>query len=342
MRIKELDGLRGVSILLVAFFHYYSRWPDLYPYHNSFSEFPLFKYGSFGVELFFMISGLVIFMTLDKTSNFFIFVKKRWLRLFPSMLVVSLFVLFTFALFPHRPVGSPKFLNLIPGLTFLEPYWLTKITHLPFESLEGAFWSLYVEFRFYIIFGALYFILGRKKAIYGLNLILLAAFLTRFIQLPKLVDYFLQDVLLGRYLFWFIIGIYCYEYMKEGLNEFKIPGLIALILAFIYGLKFQTMEVLIVEFLCLLVFVLLIKSDSVKKVMGNKILLFFGTISYPLYLMHENAGVSLIIDVGNTMSFIPSILLPIIVLLPISLLAYIEVTYISPKLTNIFKKFLNI
>ena len=97
-RISYLDGHRGIAILLVLLYHAFSRWTELVPYGNDFADFPLFRFGYLGVELFFLISGFVILMTLEKFNSFTEFMYHRWLRLFPAMLICSLFVFFTAAL----------------------------------------------------------------------------------------------------------------------------------------------------------------------------------------------------------------------------------------------------
>ena len=68
-RLIYLDGLRGLAILMVFFVHAFVRWPDLVPYGNTYSNIPLFQYGMFGVRLFFMISGFVILLTLEKCAE---------------------------------------------------------------------------------------------------------------------------------------------------------------------------------------------------------------------------------------------------------------------------------
>lgn len=68
-RIQILDGFRAISILSVLLFHFFSRWtPPLssesfYPYGSKY--FSWFQYGGVGVEFFFMISGFVIYFTLE-------------------------------------------------------------------------------------------------------------------------------------------------------------------------------------------------------------------------------------------------------------------------------------
>src|SRR5688572_23269372 len=102
-RIDLIDAFRGLAILLVIFFHYYYRFApplhnvNLYPYEPV--QFPLATYGFYGVQLFFIISGFVINQSLEKSSSWSVFLKHRFVRLFPAMLLCStitfLFISFT-------------------------------------------------------------------------------------------------------------------------------------------------------------------------------------------------------------------------------------------------------
>ncbi|WP_420839686.1 acyltransferase family protein [Colwellia maritima] len=82
-RIKYLDSHRGIAILFVVFYHLFSRWSEILPYGNSFTNI-VFNQGFLGVQLFFLLSGFVILMTLERTKSFSSFLYKRWLRLFQS------------------------------------------------------------------------------------------------------------------------------------------------------------------------------------------------------------------------------------------------------------------
>jgi peptidoglycan/LPS O-acetylase OafA/YrhL len=118
-----------VAILLVFFFHAFVRWPDLVPYGHAYSN--IFQYGLFGVRLFFMISGFVILLTLEKRTGFVDFMLRRWLRLFPAMLIASIVLFATAPLFPERPGGMPTLRDLIPGLTLIDPVvWLLHFDEL--------------------------------------------------------------------------------------------------------------------------------------------------------------------------------------------------------------------
>ena len=79
-RISILDGFRSLAILSVLLYHFFSRWvpPEndisLYPYKNAYDYFGI---GQLGVQFFFIISGFVIFFTLDTTANFSSFLEKK-------------------------------------------------------------------------------------------------------------------------------------------------------------------------------------------------------------------------------------------------------------------------
>src|ERR1044072_9360250 len=96
-RIKELDALRGIAALMVVFFHYTFWRPQAKLGFNL---------GTTGVDLFFMISGFVIFMSLLHINQSKEFVINRISRLYPGYWAC---VTFTFiALSVYRHSGFPK------------------------------------------------------------------------------------------------------------------------------------------------------------------------------------------------------------------------------------------
>src|SRR5215469_13528545 len=94
-RIAYVDGLRCAAILLVLLYHYFARWTyplsgdSLYPYGGYFAGWWIAKYGYYGVELFFAISGFVITLTLERCSSFYEFAVRRFARLWPAMPICS-------------------------------------------------------------------------------------------------------------------------------------------------------------------------------------------------------------------------------------------------------------
>lgn len=80
-RLHEIDALRGVAAMAVALFHYTTRLTELYGARSGADV--SFGHGHYGVNLFFVISGFVIFTTLEKMSRPMDFVVSRFSRLFP-------------------------------------------------------------------------------------------------------------------------------------------------------------------------------------------------------------------------------------------------------------------
>jgi len=106
-RLSYIDGMRGLAIALVVGFHAFSRWPELMPFGDNFQNFPIFQYGWLGVQLFFLISGYVITMTLERSSDLKKYLLKRWIRLFPAMAICSAIIFITAAFITERPAGMP-------------------------------------------------------------------------------------------------------------------------------------------------------------------------------------------------------------------------------------------
>jgi len=342
-RINFLDSLRGVAIILVILFHAYARWPNLYPYGDTFSNFPLFKFGWLGVELFFLISGFVILMTLEKCIGFNDFILRRWFRLFPAMLACSLFIYTTAPFFFERPSGRPSFLSILPGLTFIEPDRYNKIFDLSFDigQLEGAFWSLYVEIKFYIIFGFLYFFVGSRIAILGLIGFFSLAMISLTPNYPNYIDYeFIKNVMFNwlnaDYYGWFASGALFYKYYQ---TKNRTVLLCAILIGFYSAMLFNGhhFDIQFCSLLIVLFFALAITNNKINSLLNRKIFIFIGFISYPLYLLHENIMVSLILKTGKLLPWIPAITVPIMPILMIIIIGSIFAFYVEPMAKNLIK-----
>jgi peptidoglycan/LPS O-acetylase OafA/YrhL len=338
VRRAEIDGLRGFAILLVVLFHYGARWPDLYPYQDSYANNFIVRHGFLGVELFFMISGYVIFMTLDNSRSLLQFLHKRWARLFPAMAIATMLILASAPLFPERPRGMPQLSDALPGLAFIDPYWLSILFKTRFNDIEASFWSLYVEVRFYILFGCLYFYIGRGKSI-----AILAAIAAAYISLDLIharlapgsslvanLSYVVGDALVGKFLPWFLIGMLAY--LKQGsANGMRINAAIALIsIPALMLIRHGPLAAAIGAALIFL-FLAVAWGSRLKWIFLGRGLGFFGMLSYPLYLIHENAGVSIIAQAGR-LSWLPSIALPFLALACTAFPAFLIARHIEPAL----------
>ena len=109
-RIPELDGLRGLAILLVLLYHFVSS-PRIQPplFHK------LFAIGWSGVDLFFVLSGFLIggiLLDVRESPNYFrTFYGRRFYRIVP-LYYLWIGAYFVIALFWFKPIS----MALYPGL----------------------------------------------------------------------------------------------------------------------------------------------------------------------------------------------------------------------------------
>lgn len=339
-RIKFLDGLRGVAILLVIGFHAYVRWPNAIPYGNTFADFPLFMFGWLGVNLFFIISGFVILMTLDRCTRFWEFGVRRFLRLFPAMLICSIIVVITSPLFPERPAGAVVLRDFLPGVTFIDPF-LWSLAIGPVKSLEGAFWSLYVEVKFYALFGAMYFVMGWRNA--TLALVGLFAASTAISMTVKLAPVGIL-ALAGKglhfigadYWGWFAAGAIYYKYMDtKQTSYFLLATLLAIVSALVVSGSNWLLAVVAV--IVALVFAASMVNTSAQAILSSRVMQIVGFASYPLYLIHENMMVAMIVKVGKFAPWLPSILIPALPIFVVIGLGWLIAKYVEPLLKNLIR-----
>lgn len=171
MRIKGLDGLRGIAFLMVYIHHihwFWLGWP--------------------GVQLFFVMSGFLITgILLDEKDVFsakpyFIkFYGRRILRIFPVyyFYLGVMFILTSWAIYAgFHPEPMHVFQNEVKfAATYTYDFYFALDRYIPSYFLSH-FWSLSVEEQFYLVWPLLIFLVPRKhlpKAFWAV--ILVAPFL---------------------------------------------------------------------------------------------------------------------------------------------------------------------
>ena len=342
-RIKSLDGLRGLAICLVLAFHSYARWPELIPWVTTNKEFLFVKLGFLGVELFFLISGFVIYMTLEKCHSFSEFIFRRWLRLFPAMLIATILVYSTSFFLTERPNGNIKFFDIFSGLLFIQDIILNKIQNLvEIKTIEKAFWSLFVEVKFYFIFGMLYFY-NQNTALRNLIFIFLLSF--SYVVFGKIyptwslgvIDKVLFVLFDLRYFGWFCVGALLYKAHSTNNNIMRYASAVLMVptILIMFG---RSEELIIACAVVYLLFFLTINNRFLSHIFSIKPLVFIGFISYPLYLIHENAMVALTIKTHNNFTSIPDFMTPWPGIVVITFFAYIVAKYLEPFTKSMVRK----
>jgi len=342
-RIVAIDGLRGLAILMVVAYHAVSRWHGLMPPEHDLLISKVFSLGWMGVQLFFIISGYVIFMSMERSRNFLIFGQNRWLRLFPGMLISSLLIYFTAPLIPDRPKDMPQIQDILPGIIFIDPVIIEKLIPIKFSMLDGAFWSIFVEVRFYVIVAFMYYF-GKDK--YGIFIAI--CFLTHLAQqvyiatgMGERLPYILYKFIMltsASHMGWFACGIFFYKFHGGGrLIWLAFSAIIAFLAIFDVAVQHQDPMVFLLGCLIYGLFVASFYPNIIRNFFSSRILLFFGFISYPLYLIHQNIVTGLAVEIKKV---IPKLYSPLCAILPIMLviiLAY-AITRLEPVMKRYLKK----
>lgn len=278
-RLETIETLRGVAALFVCLGHLTTA--NL-PYTGS-SVFirdfvqNLVIYWR-GVPSFFVISGFIIPYALlaagYRLSDFLRFFKKRCLRIEPPYLVSMVFVLFISYLAAKAPgyAGEPFQLNswqLLLHIGYLPE-------HFGHYWLIDPYWTLEVEFHFYILIGLLLPLLSKNKYYFIILLFL------------GLVASHFSSLRVFEYMPYFVFGITACLYK---LKKIKAPLYIILLLSALLTNVVNNEEIELTGILT----ALLIVHTTLK----SRITAFLGKISFSLYLLHVPVGSKLLNLLGR-------------------------------------------
>lgn len=296
-----IDFLRFFAALSVMGFHYFSTY--LKP-ENIWSIW--LKYGYLGVELFFIISGFVIFFSLQTNlKDYFI---GRFLRLYPLFWIMATFTYI-------MTLAFDKYNNTQQALTF--PKYLFNLLMInsgkTVNMIDGSYWTLTIEILFYIYIGLFVFLFKKKNVINFYFLWLSTSFLIFTFNMQEL---FISKIILVRYAPYFVfggaLGLLYKNYNNQDAKLLKIKSYTLLISAFLMphyiNLKLHEHPTPSNSFgnfdfygtiIILLIFPLSVLAVIFSKYIKNKktlnIFMSLGAITYPLYLLHQKFG-SLVIN----------------------------------------------
>lgn len=176
--VAALDGARSIAVLLVICDHFAYYWKELGNPHLAITSLPIFVWGWTGVDLFFVLSGLLIGQQLWKeygstsSVDFFRFFLARAFRIWPLYFATLL-------------------LLVILPLSF-KPRWPDFIFISNYVHVGGYIrgWSLSAEEQFYLLTPLLFVILRRRGETWivaALGVSISAVLLSRYITSRSLM-----------------------------------------------------------------------------------------------------------------------------------------------------------
>jgi exopolysaccharide production protein ExoZ len=150
-RLIPLEGLRGLAVLMVFFVHLDALF-GVYAKHSVLLREPsrfLGVVGNGGVDLFFLLSGYLIYGALLRhNTSLLSFLRRRAQRIYPTFLVVLAFYLLLSLVFPQQ--SKLKDGSWTDNLIYLIQNLLLLPGVFRIEPLITVAWSLSYEFFFYI------------------------------------------------------------------------------------------------------------------------------------------------------------------------------------------------
>ncbi len=268
-KLNSIHALRGLASLWVCWFHL-TRGGVAFPTWGPLRATGI--NGWLGVEMFFVISGFIIPYVLYKSrytlGEYKHFAMKRLIRLEPPYLVSIVLILFLnyastlSSLYKGPPFGLDV-TQLMLHLGYLIPF-------SNYIWINDAFWTLAIEFQYYLLLGLVFPFLMRTKT---LGIIISILFMIAAFAIDT-------DKVVLKWFFLFFMGFMTFRYYA-GLASRPV-SVVLLAVGFIgcrytIGLEPAMAAVFAVWF------ILYFKYH-------NSILEFLGTISYSLYLIHVPIG----------------------------------------------------
>jgi peptidoglycan/LPS O-acetylase OafA/YrhL len=289
---SALDGLRAISILMVLL-HHVPKLPSG-PLHT------LQENGRYGVAFFFVISGFLICTLFlreeDKTGRIALgkFYGRRALRLLPLYYAaLALQTLMVFGLKQYTPENQELFREKLPAYFFYFSNWLPTATEGPFFCA----WSLAVEEQFYLLFGLLMFMTGRRvviKAVAAALMLKVAVYalcgeVDAGSTLWRVVFSYQEPILLGVLIAFALNRRRGHEFLSRWLGSSRALAVIgAGLLAWLWLHPMRTQSSWDAQWLYLLMTAMVagLVVRPATPVLGGRFMAHVGKISYGIYLLH--------------------------------------------------------
>lgn len=295
VRFEVLDSFRGIAAISVAMTHMH--------YLGSIADLDFFRGSWLFVEFFFVLSGFVLThgYAFKENLTFKQFAISRTFRIFPlhiSMLFVFLaleigkFVAEKYGFHFNSGVfsGPTAIREIIPNLFLLQSW-----TDYTVESFNIPSWSLSIEYYIYMLFFVTLFIKGVARNALWIGIVSVVVYLVL-----NNIALFTHSVERGLYSFF--IGAITYLVYKNIKNHMdKISSYVfsffelfcAILVIFIVSLDAPSSAVTGPLLFSITILVFSFEKGIISQFFKQKVFLFFGRLSYSIYMTHMAIWVSL-------------------------------------------------
>lgn len=301
-RLEYLDSLRGLASVSVIISHFVLAYRlDLEFKVINFSPLHFFYDGFAAVTFFFILSGFVLTLSIEKSKNLVLgeFYLKRIFRIMPAYIIILVLSFIAYSFFKVRytiPASS----------SWINEFWSKPLDLYHFgkqiiflnpgnnAELVPQNWSLQIEMLFSFLMPFLYLIYKKGNYLYLLtfNLVLYLLF-----QAPVFIIHF-------------SLGIFLAVNQEKITNTFKRIKIqyklfVILIIWFLYSYRY-TLPMYYYYFLrkqsiilsnddlvwivtglgAIFILIYCLSSHKLQKILNLKPLIFIGKISYAIYLTH--------------------------------------------------------
>ncbi|SEI59440.1 Peptidoglycan/LPS O-acetylase OafA/YrhL, contains acyltransferase and SGNH-hydrolase domains [Dyadobacter koreensis] len=269
----SLDYLRGLAAVSVCFFHFTT---NLHYLENDDPVKHFFSFGHFGVQVFFIISGLVIPYSMAKGNytirKFSTFFKKRLIRIEPPYL----FCVFLALLLNYITTLTPFYIGKPFKIDYAQVFYHFGYLNIFMgkEWLNHVFWTLAIEFQYYLLIALIFPLVSHKKAYVWITALVLF----------NAASFFFNKNFVFHFSIFFTTGILLYRYFSEISGKSELSIALISVLAFLF-LRYTYEEIIVVVF-TIIVILIPLKPTLLST--------FFGNISYSLYLFHTPVGARLL------------------------------------------------
>jgi peptidoglycan/LPS O-acetylase OafA/YrhL len=319
MKINNFDILRLVLAILVFFAHWNTL--TLQGISNS-----LFHLSGFAVDMFFIVSGFLIFWSFDADQNKKHFYIKRFFRIFPLYAFLVILQTIFFILHSDGTLGqiTKYFVSNIFFLNFLAPSVGSTLSSLHVDAINGSFWTLKNEVAFYVLV-PLIFMLYKKWGGYFLvilySLPVIYMFVVDYLGISKLLVQFPAQLRL------FVVGVMLYVIFDKINSKNIYPFvLVSLVLVLLFKdssyFKYTLYPICIGSFVIYLVY-------FVKNIKINF------DFSYSFYILHFPViQLALYFGINPTNPVVSFVSLFVVILI----LSYFSEIYIEKKFVSLGRK----